>query len=465
MGPTSGGCARSFRNRRRAGPAQPRGGDRWTTRASIVTVASSDERETRPVTQPRPAKRPMTGPVAVVGGGIVGVCAAIELRARGLDVTLFDRGVPCAETSRWNAGVLATSSLVPLNNPGLFARLPALLTGRAPGLRVHPGALPATLPWALRFLGNARAARCEPTIAALRALITHSRIRHEALCKAAGTTLDSRGWLVAYRRHDGRAAAQQASLARRDVAAILLDRASLGALEPALADRFAAAVHVTESAFVDPATLGESYVALALRRGVAIRREAVAAIVPEADGIALNLGSEATEHFAGAVLAAGAWSKDLLAPLGLRLPLVVERGYLRRHTMRDAPSRPFFDVDGGYVVAPRPGGVQISTGTELTTLAANPRPAELDRATARARDILPLGAAHDETGIGNRPSLPDSLPAIGPVRRIPGLWLATGHQHVGLSTSAGTGHLLAAMMTGTAAPIDPRPYAPSRFGL
>ncbi len=68
----------------------------------------------------------MTRTALVLGAGMVGVSCALSLQKRGFDVTLIDRREPGQETSYGNAGVLARSSIVPLNNPGSTARSPAI---------------------------------------------------------------------------------------------------------------------------------------------------------------------------------------------------------------------------------------------------------------------------------------------------------------------------------------------------
>jgi len=175
---------------------------------------------------------------------------------------------------------------------------------------------------------------------------------------------------------------------------------------------------------------------------------------------------DGAETFGAVVLACGAWTPRLLEGLGMRLPLIVERGYLQRFRSSSPPRLPVFDADGGYVASPRDGGVQISSGTELTTLTAKPHYGQYARALDRAAEALTLdGPATTDIAVGNRPTLPDSLPAIGAVEPVGGLWIAAGHQHVGLNTSAGTADLLAALIAGDRPPIDPKPFAYSRFAV
>ena len=66
----------------------------------------------------------MSGPVVVIGAGIVGVSAAIWLRRMGREVVLLDRGDPGQGTSFGNAGVLASCAVVPVTTPGLIRKGP-----------------------------------------------------------------------------------------------------------------------------------------------------------------------------------------------------------------------------------------------------------------------------------------------------------------------------------------------------
>jgi D-amino-acid dehydrogenase len=127
-------------------------------------------------------------------------------------------------------------------------------------------------------------------------------------------------------------------------------------------------------------------------------------------------------------------------------------------------SRPVYDPAGGYVLAPMAQGVRLTTGVELAAFDAPSSPLPLARAERAAREAFPLAERLDDAPwLGRRPTLPDSRPMIGEAPGRPGLWLAFGHQHVGWTTGPGTGALLAAMMAGDPAPIDPAPFAPGRF--
>jgi D-amino-acid dehydrogenase len=90
------------------------------------------------------------------------------------------------------------------------------------------------------------------------------------------------------------------------------------------------------------------------------------------------------------------------------------------------------------------------------------RPLELIR--ARLAEAFPtLTFTNCDEWLGHRPAPADSIPLIGPVPHHPGVFLAFGHHHVGLTSGPKTGRLLATMMMGETPAFDMTPYAPARF--
>jgi predicted oxidoreductase len=146
--------------------------------------------------------------IAVLGAGIVGVCAALELQKRGTEVTLFDRKDPGMETSYGNAGVLARSSFMPYNNPDLLPSIPGLLTNTQTKFHYDPVHLLMEPFWGLQFLWNARLSKLEETTRALNELITLSLPLHRDLLSESNNLdrLNESGWMFLYRearQYDG----------------------------------------------------------------------------------------------------------------------------------------------------------------------------------------------------------------------------------------------------------------------
>ena len=101
-------------------------------------------------------------------------------------------------------------------------------------------------------------------------------------------------------------------------------------------------------------------------------------------------------------------------------------------------------------------------GADYTQVDQSILSAMLDRAQRYLPGVSGLNVLRVWTGF--RAATPDKLPLIGPVPADPTLWLATGHEGLGIITSLGTAELIASALTGGKPPIAPEPYLPRRFG-
>lgn len=416
----------------------------------------------------------MRNTVAILGAGIVGVSCALELQRRGADVTIFDRVAPGRETSYGNAGVIARSSLVPFNNPGLWATLPKLLKNDSAGFRYDPFFLARNLPWTLGFLSRARASSFRETTAALDALIRLSTMEHQRLLVEAGVAhrLRANGWLFLYRSEQGFARSQLSrdTFEEFGISTQTLDAHELSELEPDLKPLFPRALWIKDTSSVDsPGRVVEAYAKLFVSRGGRFKQALIGGIGRAGANSAWQIADESglVHEASRVVLALGPWTKEFAKKsLGLSVPMAFERGYHMHYRAVDGASlrRPIYDTGGGYVLSPMEQGLRLSTGVHLTARDAPKNLVQLELAERSAREAFPLESRLDtEAWLGSRPTLPDSRPIIGECPQHPGLWLAFGHQHIGFSTGPGTASLLGSMMAGEACAFDPTPFRPSRF--
>ena len=416
----------------------------------------------------------MTNTVAVLGAGMVGVACALELQRRGHDVTLYDRAGPGRETSYGNAGVIARSSLMPFNHPGLWASLPGLIANRSAGFRYDPAFIAGNLPWALGFLSRARAGAFEQTTTALDALIRLSMREHLRLLDEAGAAqrLRVNGWLFLYRSEAGFAASR---IARDTYDTFGIDTQTLGPsqlsnLEPQLKPIFPRALWIKDTYSVDnPGRVVEAYARLFATRGGRIRQAHVGALArTQTDGGWRLTEEGGTSHGASqVVLALGPWAKAFMSrSLGIDVPMAFERGYHMHYGAEQGAvlQRPIYDTAGAYVLSPMERGLRLSTGVQLSAHEAPRDTVQLELAERAARQAFPLGSRLEpQAWLGSRPTLPDCRPIIGACPHQSGLWLAFGHQHIGFSTGTGTAALLGSLMDGEQAAIDPSPFRPERF--
>jgi D-amino-acid dehydrogenase len=406
----------------------------------------------------------------VLGAGIVGVAVALHLVKRGLSVVLLDHGEPGRGTSYGNAGIIEANTLFPAAFPQGLHRLIAIALKRAGEADYHAAFLPKVAPWLLAFRRHSSPDQLVATMQAMRPLFARAIAEHEVLMTEAGAEryLRRTGWLKLYRSDRGlEATARERALAAEfGMPLILLDVDGARALEPALTPVFRHAVFWEGAASIsDPLGLTIAYAA---------RFAAIGGSVVRGDAMSLHRsGALWRVETAGrpldaeaAVVALGPWAPDLLAPLGIRLPLAVKRGYHRhfRPVGNARLARPLLDAENGYCLAPMAAGIRLTTGAEFAARDARSTPVQLERVRPKAAALFPLGdPVEDKPWMGARPCFADSRPVIGRAPGQPALWLAYGHGHSGLTLGPVTGRLLAEMMTGAVPFCDPAPYCAERF--
>src|SRR5262245_20455173 len=124
--------------------------------------------------------------IAVIGAGIVGVCAALYLRRDGHRVTLIDRLGPGEGTSKGNAAVIAAESCVPVATPGILWRVPGMLMDPLGPLAIRWRYLLKLAPWLREFVKASSPRRVEEISIALRPLLVQAVESYVPLLKDAG---------------------------------------------------------------------------------------------------------------------------------------------------------------------------------------------------------------------------------------------------------------------------------------
>jgi len=412
----------------------------------------------------------MTQSATVLGAGIVGISCALELQRRGYQVKLLDRRGPAQETSLGNAGLLSYSNITPLASPSLLPRLPRLMLNLEDDLLLHYPHLPSLLPWLLRFVSRCRRKIYLSDGASMSDLTQASVDLHKQWIDQAGVRnlLNRGGALKLYRHRQSflRDQLERELLERCGVKHSLLSADQAYELEPDLKRIFAQAVLIEDTISIrNPEKLCLAYARMFVEAGGQTERVTVQSLRPLADGweVVTDQGSENTPRV---VVCLGAWTPGLIEQLGYSNPLAIERGY---HTVFAASgdahlTRPIFDVDASYVMAPMEAGLRVSSGTNLTRRETKPDPRQLARVTPRVREAFPIAEElMQEPWMGRRPTVPDTLPIIGPAPRHQNLWLAFAHSHMGLTMGPITGQLIANFITGSEQPFAVSPCDPARY--
>ena len=395
--------------------------------------------------------------------------AAHGLLDAGHAVTIVDPGGFGDGASRGNAGWIAHMDVLPLASPKAWRNLPRWMMDPLGPLSVRPGYVPRLAPWLARFVAASRPGRIRASTLAIMALNQRAlpawRQRLQSLHMEG--FLRPRGILSVWsdRRAFEAAGPLLAFQADHGIPVEVLDRAGVHDLEPALGEAaVAGALYTTGCHVSDPHLLTAALGQAALNRGASLVRRPVRALHAR-ERVVIEMDDGTTIHGDRAIVAAGAWSRPFARMLGDRIPLDTERGYnttLPSGTL--GLSRPVMFEGEGFVTTPLDTGDRVGGAVEFAGLEGPPNFARIDAILGRLKRFLPEARLERHSAwMGFRPSIPDSLPVIGPARGDARVVYAFGHGHHGLTQAAITAELVAALIGDREPEIALTPFSPQRF--
>ena len=407
--------------------------------------------------------------VVVVGAGIVGTAAAIWLRRAGHDVTLLDRDGPAAGASHGNGAILAACSVVPVTMPGLLLKGPKYLADPNFPLFMRWRYLPKLIPWMARYMAHANARDTRRISKGLATIVSDSLEQHQMLVKGtrAEKWVQESEYNFAYRDRAAFGADSFVWELRREAGFVpeLVEGPAVQEKEPILApDIGLLAVNKNHGFVLNPG----AYVADLVR---VLEDEGGRYVQGEVRDFDLSGGRISAVHTDRgpiacdrAVLATGAWSKPLMAKLGLDVPLEAERGYhIVYHAPSQRPNAPMMLTTGKFVATPTDEGLRCAGIVEFGGMSDERSKAALALMRKKVRDVFPgMTAAREEEWLGFRPAPSDSLPLIGEVGTS-GVFAAFGHHHIGLTGGPKSGRMLADLLSATPPNYDASPFDPKRF--
>ena len=386
----------------------------------------------------------MASDVIIVGAGIIGAACARSLAAAGWEVIVVDRGTTAGGTSSACEGNL-------------------LVSDKGPGHELVLAQYASTL-W--------KAASADLT--------------EQLGPRFPSIEYDPKGGLVVATTDAGARALFDFASGQRaaGVDARALDPGQAHELEPDLAPGITAAVHYPEDAQVQPSIATEALMASARRFGARLLENTpVTGPVLDSAGALVGVKTPVGELRASRVLiAAGPWSGQVAALLGVHLPVRPRRGELL--VTSRMPHRIFHKVyDADYVGAVGSDDSALQTSSVIESTAGGTvligssrqqvgfdvslRVDALSEIAAKAIRLFPFlsGVAVIRSYGGFRPFMPDHLPVIGEDPRMPDLWHAAGHEGAGIGLSLATAELLTALMLERPTPLDAAAFSPARASL
>lgn len=412
----------------------------------------------------------MRSDVIVVGAGVVGLSSALALQARGLSVTVVDREGPAAGASAGNAGAFAFTDILPLASPGILRKAPQWLLDPLGPLSVRPGHALAIAPWMFRFWRACSPRQVAASTIAQTALMDLSRAELDGFLAATGTAdmLRKDGNLQVYESEAEFQAAQPGWRVRAEhgIEFQHMDADAMAAIQPGLSPRFVKGTFTPGwYSIADPKLFTLALAKRFTKQGGRITRAEVVGLRPMDDAVAVEVKDGDAYRAGHVVLSAGAHSHLVARSVGDRIPLETERGYNTTLPPDAFDLRMQVTFGGhGFVITRLSTGIRVGGAVELGGLKLAPNFRRAEAMLKKAKAFLP--GLKPEGGVqwmGFRPSLPDTLPAIGRARNSPRVIHAFGHGHLGLTQAPATARLVADLVTGRPSVIDMAPFSPQRF--
>jgi D-amino-acid dehydrogenase len=406
----------------------------------------------------------------VIGAGVAGLSTALYLQRAGVAVAVIDALGAAGGASFGNAGLLSPDTAVPIALPGMLRKVPGWLTDPLGPLSVRPSYFPRALPWLLRWIESGRLQRVLAISDAMRALHRESLdcwrellgpALYRDLIRPAGQVQVWEG-----EADTANAVVERQLRERHGIRADALTADDLHQMFPGITREVTRGLLLPGNGFtVSPQRSVQSLGELFRQGGGELINERVMKLIPREGGgwmAMTNVANRSSDHV---VVAAGAWSRQLLDPLGIKVALETERGY---HAMLFAPevmpALPISNKTRAFGLTPMEDGLRVAGTVEISGLDAPPNEERAKILVQHARRMFPaLTGAQVRYWMGFRPSTPDSLPILGDAPGRPGLHLVFGHGHFGMTGGPPSGRLVARLITGRAPGIDPAPYAAQRF--
>jgi len=399
--------------------------------------------------------------VLVLGSGVIGTSVAYYLARAGHEVEVVDRQPgPGLETSFANAGEVSPGYSAPWAGPGVpIKAIKWLLMHHSP-LVIKPMLDLAMWRWGLSMLRNCTAARYRLNKGRMVRLAEYSRDCLKELRAEIDIPYEERslGTLQLFRSQkqlDGTAKDIEI-LKEYNVPYQLLDRAGYLQYEPALADvqaKFVGALRLpgdeTGDCYKFTQALALKAQALGVKFHFGVDIQGLDGSGSRVAGVRTDTGTLSADRY---VVALGSYSTHMLAPLGIRIPVYPVKGFSITVPITDASKSPESTImDETHKVAVTRLGDRIRVGGTAQLSGYDLRLDERRRRTLEfvVGDLFPRGGdvKRAEFWTGLRPMTPDGTPIIGGTA-IDNLYLSTGHGTLGWTMAAGTGRVIADLISG-----------------
>ena len=409
--------------------------------------------------------------IIILGGGVIGVCAAYYLAQQGAQVTLIEKGEIAAGCSYGNAGWVVPSHSIPLATPDAVKNGLKWMFDPVSPFYIKPRLDLDLLRWLLKFAQAANRTQISKAIPILRDLNMASRYLFDGLSTQAGMSFDyhQQGILMLFRTVAGFEGGTHEvhELHAFDQRAYVLSQAQTRQMEPMVHPDVVGSVHFPDDAHLDPAIFVRQMAEQARLLGADVKTHiTVTGLNIEAGkviGVETSVGPIRAEQL---VVALGSWSPQLVQQLQINIPVQAGKGYsITVKRPQRCPGIPLGFAEARVVTSTLSHTLRLAGTMELSGIDLGINQARLQAILAAPKrylqDLGPLEII--EAWAGLRPCAPDGLPIIGRTKKHSNVILATGHAMMGLSLGPITGKLIAQIAGNSMPEIDISMLSPDRF--
>ena len=408
-----------------------------------------------------------TPQIAVVGAGIVGICSAFFLQKNGFQVTLLDKKEPGSMTSFGHACTFADYANVPVNSPDLFRDIPSMLLRSDGPLAVDFFHVLKNLNWTTKFLQNCTTKKVEYISKSLGNLLNNASISYDEIFTDVKVSeyIKNEEALYLYQNETEFLKAKTTNELRQKngVRIKTLSKNKILDLEPSLAPVFFnGQIFIGSRHTTNPSMISKRIFETFINNGGEFIQSHVDDLIVEDGSVNVNLDNN-NHKFEKVIICAGAWSNNLSKKIGESFPLDTERGYHVMFNNHGLINRPIGWSQSGFYLVQLEEGLRAAGTVEIAGLSKPENKKRIQMIESQARRLLPQLNEVKSTWLGFRPTLPDSLPVIGPSKKNKNIIYAFGHQHIGWTLGAVTGKIINSICNERVPNINIEPFSPSRF--
>ncbi len=405
--------------------------------------------------------------IGIIGAGIQGVCAALFLQKKGLQVTLFDRNEPGNAASYGNAGHFSPYASVPLNRPDILTDVPSMLISSRGPLALKWNYSYRMLPWFLKFILNCSRKKMMHTAKYMHQILDLSLPAFDELFENVDLNglIENKGIMYVWEKQNLKSRELEINLRNYlGVKQKILSPKEIHDLEPNLKNFYHGGVFYDYARHArNPKKILVKLFDDFINKGGKFLKLDIKDIEFDTDKPVIK--TEVQRFiFDKLVIACGAFSKRLTDNLNENIPLDTERGYhVHFKDFDHLLSRPVVWANRGFGMTPMEQGLRVVGTVEFGGLLNPLSKSRIKNLILNAKDMVDGLNEHEDEWLGFRPTLPDFLPVIGPSKNYKNVYYSFGHHHLGWTLGAISGKIISKMISNEKTNLNLEPYSSLRF--